>query len=235
MNDMNINASLPWTYDLDQAMRIQQNLSKRVSLTWDGRQVKTVAGIDTYDDGTVIHAAVSVYCFPGLTHIMTVTGTATQGYPYISGMLAFRVGPAILEAWEKLKLSPELVIIHGQGVAHPRGFGLASHIGLWLNLPTIGIAKTRLYGTHAEVGPNLGDWSDIHDERNSKLIIGAALRTQPEVKPIYVSPGHLIDLSHSIEYVLACTRKYRIPEPLWHAHLVASKAKRGSEDLVSVA
>jgi deoxyribonuclease V len=235
MIDMSINTSLPWTYDLDQAIRVQQNLSKHISLTWDGRQVKTVAGIDTDEDGIVIHAAVSVYCFPELTRITTVTGKATQGFPYVSGMLAFRVGPAILEAWEKLKLTPDLVLIHGQGITHPRGFGLASHVGLWLNLPTIGVAKTRLYGTHTDVGPLPGDWSEIHAERKPSQIIGAALRTQPEVKPIYVSPGHLINLDHSIEYVLACTSKYRMPEPIRHAQQVATKSKLDKEVLVSVA
>ncbi|HSB66838.1 MAG TPA: endonuclease V [Anaerolineales bacterium] len=232
---MSLNTSLPWTYDLDQAMRIQQNLSKRLSLTWDDHQVKTVAGIDTDEDGIVIHAAVSVYHFPELTRIVTVTGTATQGFPYVSGMLAFRLGPAILKAWEKLKLTPDLVMIHGHGIAHPRGFGLASHIGLWINLPTIGVAKTSLYGKYAEVGPNPGDWSEIHDEQQPRRVIGAALRTQLEVKPVYVSPGNLIDLSHSIEFVMACARKYRMPEPIRLAQEIATKSRQGNSDLVSVA
>lgn len=219
---MSINTSLPWTYDLDQAMRVQQNLSKRLSLIWDDRRVKTIAGIDTDEDGVVIHAAVSVYRFPELTHIVTVTGTATQGFPYVSGMLAFRLGPAVLEAWEKLKLTPDLVMIHGHGIAHPRGFGLASHIGLWLNLPTIGVAKSRLYGKHAEVGPHPGDWSEIRDEQQPRRVIGAALRTQLETRPIYVSPGHLIDLDHSIEYVLSCCRECRFPEPIREAHKAAT-------------
>ena len=219
---MSINPSLPWTYDLDQAMQVQRNLSKRVALTWDNRQVQTVAGIDVSSSRFVIRAAVSVVCFPELTRVTTVIGEAPQGFPYIPTLLAFQVGPAILDAWEKLKQTPDLVMIHGHGIAHPRGFGLASHIGVWLNIPTIGVAKTHLYGKYAEVDSRAGDWSEIHDEHNHRRVIGAALRTQAEVKPVYVSPGHLIDLPHCIDYVLACCRRYRMPEPLRLAHEAAT-------------
>jgi deoxyribonuclease V len=219
---MSITTSLPWTYDLNQAIYLQQSLSKRVSLTWEDRRVQTVAGIDVRVTGFMVHAAVSVLCFPELTHITTVTGEAPAGFPYIPGMLAFQVGPAILEAWEKLKLTPDLVMIHGHGIAHPHRFGLASHIGLWLNLPTIGVAKTRLYGKYIEVGSHAGAWSEINDEHDRRHIIGAVLRTQSDVKPVYVSPGHLIDLPHSIEFVLAGCRTYRMPEPLRRAHETAA-------------
>jgi deoxyribonuclease V len=219
---MSITPSLPWTYDFDQAIRLQQNLSKRVALTWDERRVQTVAGIDVSVAGVIVHAAVSVLCFPELTRVTAVTGEAPQGFPYIPGMLAFQVGPAILEAWEKLKLTPDLVMIHGHGIAHPRGFGLASHVGLWLNIPTLGVAKTRLYGKFTEVAPRAGEWSEIHSEHDPGRIIGAALRTQADVKPVYVSPGHLIDLPHCIEYVLASCRNHRMPEPLRLAHEAAT-------------
>ncbi len=223
---MIFNDALPWTYDLDQATRLQENLSKRLRLTWDGREVSSVAGIDTYDDGDTIHAAIAVYHYPRLTHISTVTATAPQAFPYLSGMLAFRIGPAILDAWEKLKLTPDLVIMHGQGVAHPRGLGLASHVGLWLNIPTIGIAKTRLYGKYDEVGPKTGDWSAVLDERRQDQTIGAALRTRPDTKPVFVSAGHLIDLEHSIEFTLACCKDNRMPEPVRAAFQVASDSRR---------
>lgn len=218
---MSINTALPWIYDLDEAIHIQDNLSRCVSLIWDNRSVKTIAGIDVSYAEVTIHAAIAVYRYPELTQVAEAKGEAPEGFPYVPSLLAFRVGPAILEAWERLKHTPDLVMIHGHGTAHPRGLGLASHIGLWLNLPTIGVAKTRLYGNHAEVGPLLGDWSEIRDEHNPKRVIGAALRTQADTKPIYVSPGHLIDLPHSIEFVLACCRKYRMPEPIRAAHTVA--------------
>jgi deoxyribonuclease V len=219
---MSINTTPPWTYDLEQAVHVQQNLSKRIILTWDNRPVQTIAGIDVSVPGVIVHAAISVLSYPQLTRLTTVTGEASQGFPYVPALLAFQVGPAILEAWEKLKQTPDLVMIHGHGIAHPRGFGLASHIGLWLNIPTIGVAKTRLYGRHTEVGPLEGDWSEIHDEHNPKLVIGAAVRIQPDVKPVYVSPGHLVDISHAVDYVSSCCRDFRMPEPLRIAHQAAS-------------
>jgi deoxyribonuclease V len=165
---------------------------------------------------------VAVLNFPGLTNLISVSAETSQSFPYIAGYLAFREGPAILAAWEKLKLKPDLLLIHGHGIAHPRGIGLASHIGVWLNLPTIGITKTRLYGIHGEVGPQVGDWSKLVDEKQPDRAIGAVLRTCENIRPVYVSPGHLIDLEHSIEYVLACTRGCRIPEPLRAAHQAAA-------------
>ena len=232
---MIIDNSLPWTYDMDQATRLQENLSRRVLTTWDGRKVATVAGVDTYDDGENIHAAIAVFNFPNLTHITTVTCNSPQAFPYISGLLAFRIGPAILAAWDKLTLTPDLIIMHGQGIAHPRGFGLASHVGVWLNIPTIGVAKTRLYGKPAEAGPLVGEWSEIHDEHRQKKIIGAAVRTQADVKPVYVSPGHLIDLPHSIEYVLACCRGFRMPEPIRAAAQAASDSVPKDRNLLIAA
>ncbi len=228
---MSIDYTHPWIYDMDEAARIQENLNKRVSLDWDGRPVKTIAGIDVAYAGVTIRAAISVLCYPELTRVATVTGEALQAFPYIPGLLAFRVGPAILEAWEKLKVMPDLVLIHGQGIAHPRHFGLASHIGLWLNIPTIGVAKTRLYGNHSEVGPQVGDWSEIVDEHASQLVIGAVLRTQPITRPVYVSPGHLIDLLHSIEFVLGSCSNYRMPEPLRKARTAVA----GSSQLAKLA
>ncbi len=211
---MSINATLPWIYDLDEATRLQEHLSKRLSLTWDNRPVTTIAGIVVSYSGAMIQASINVYRYPELTRLANVTGQAPETFPYIPGLLAFRVGPAILDAWERMKLTPDLVMIHGHGIAHPRGFGLASHVGLWLNLPTIGIAKTRLYGAYAEVGAQVGDWSELWDEKISNHLIGAVLRTQRDAKPIYISPGHLIDLPHSIEFVLACSRAHRLPDPL---------------------
>ncbi len=211
---MIINSTLPWTYDLDQALRLQENLSRRVLLSWNDRPVNTIAGIDLSYTPGLVHAAIAIFRYPEMTRESTVTGAAPEAYPYIPGLLAFRVGPAILEAWERLKLTPDLVLIHGHGTAHPRHFGLASHIGLWINLPTIGVAKTRLYGNYQEVGTQVGNWGEIRDEHNSRQVIGAALRTQPESKPIFVSPGYLIDLPHSIEYTLACCRGFRVPEPI---------------------
>jgi deoxyribonuclease V len=110
----------------------------------------------------------------------------------------------------------------GQGIAHPRGLGIASHVGLWLEKPTIGVAKSRLYGFHTEVGARFGDWSELKDERDPALIIGAVLRTREKTNPLYISPGHRIDLEHAVTFVLACCRGYRLPEPTRWAHKVGA-------------
>ncbi len=220
-------SSLPWTYDLDQAFRLQENMRRRVSLTWDDHIVHTIAGIDVSYTAGFVRAAIAVYSYPGLTHLGTVSGETPEAFPYISGLLAFRAGPAILKAWEKLKQPPDLVLIHGHGTAHPRHFGLASHIGLWIDLPTIGVAKTRLYGTLTEVGLQVGEWSAIRDERRPQQAIGAAVRTRPDSKPVFVSPGHLIDLPRSIEFVLAACRKDRLPLPIQAAHHALTAASSG--------
>ena len=229
---MTINTISPWTYDLDQAIRVQENLHQHLNLSWDDRPINTLAGIDVSYTQHSIRAAVAVQQFPELTNLFSVSAETPQAFPYIAGLLAFREGPAILAAWEKLKLKPDLLLIHGHGIAHPRGVGLASHIGLWLNLPTIGIAKTRLYGVHAEVGPHVGDWSELMDEKQPHQVIGVVLRTCENIKPIYVSPGNLIDLEHSIDFVLACSQGCRIPEPLRAAHQAAAEHNQKSHSLV---
>jgi len=222
---MEIDTAFPWTNDIDEAIQLQGDLRERLMLTWDDRTVSTIGGIDVSCTGTSVLAAIAVFRYPDLTRLGTVTGEAPQGFPYIPGLLAFRVGPAILSTWEKLSHKPDLILIHGHGIAHPRGLGLASHVGLWLNLPTIGIAKTRLYGIQAEAGPNINEWSELLDEDDPKRVIGAVLRTQVNTKPVYVSAGHLIDLPHAIRFVLACCRGNRMPEPIRAAHMVAVRGQ----------
>jgi deoxyribonuclease V len=217
-----INPALPWTYNLEEAIHLQESLRQRLVLSWDNRPVNVLAGVDfSYTASSTIRASIAMFSYPDLAHQQAVVGEAPQTFPYISGLLAYRVGPAILAAWEKLKYKPDVLLIHGHGVAHPRGVGLASHIGLWINTPTIGVAKTRLYGQQTEIGSNVGDWSDLFDENDPNNIIGAVLRTRGECKPIYVSAGHLIDLPHAIEFVLASCRGCRMPEPLRLAHHAA--------------
>jgi deoxyribonuclease V len=144
-------------------------------------------------------------------------------FPYIPGLLAFREGPAVLTAWEILLNKPDLIMFDGQGIAHPRGIGIASHMGLWLERPTIGVAKSRLYGRHAEVGPKLSDRADLLDRADN--IIGTVVRTRERTNPLYISPGHLIDVKHAAEFVLACNGGYRLPEPTRWAHKVAGGEK----------
>jgi deoxyribonuclease V len=150
-----------------------------------------------------------------------VTADAPLVFPYIPGLLAFREGPAILAAWEKLQTKPDLIMFDGQGIAHPRGIGIASQMGLWLVRPSIGVGKSKLYGQYAEPGSNPGDRSDLIDGR-TKQVIGAAVRTRERSNPLFISPGHLIDVSHAVGFVLKCCTGYRLPEPTRWAHKFAA-------------
>lgn len=213
-----------WTLNPDEAIQLQENFGKYLVLAWDGRVVNTIGGVDIKYTGDVACVVITVYTYPDMLQLDSVAFNAPLHHPYVPGLLAFRVGPAILVAWERLTLKPDLLMLHGHGTAHPRGFGLASHIGLWLDLPTVGIAKTCLYGTYSKVGSQVGDWSEILDEKDSTHMIGAVLRTRVITRPVFVSPGHLIDLHHSIQFVLACCRGFRIPEPIRAAHQKATNA-----------
>lgn len=212
----------PWALEPDQAIKVQTELRGRLSLAWDGRPVTTIGGVDVDIEGDAARAAIVVLRFPGLSPLEGVTADAPLVFPYIPGLLAFREGPAVLAAWEKLSAKPDLLMFDGQGIAHPRGLGIASQMGLWLERPSIGVAKSRLYGRHAQPGPNRGDFADLRDEREPARIIGAVLRTRPGVNPLYISPGHLIDLPRCMDFVLACCTRYRLPEPTRWAHKVAA-------------
>jgi deoxyribonuclease V len=139
-------------------------------------------------------------------------------FPYVPGLLSFREIPMLMKAWEKLVTKPDVLLVDGIGIAHPRRLGIASHLGLVLDMPTIGCAKSVLTGTYEEPGTEPEDFSYLRDTRNASEIIGAAVRTKHNVKPVFISPGHLITLSESIELVLACVRKHRLPEPTRLAH-----------------
>ncbi len=224
------NSLLPWTLDPDEAIRIQDDLRQKLVLTWDGREVNTIAGIAIHEISDLVVAAIELIRFPDLTPINTFIGKAPPAFPYIPGLLVYRLGPAILNAWQKVTAKPDLIMVNAHGTAHPRGMGLASHVGVWLNIPTIGVAKTLLYGCESNVNTKLGDWSELLDEHNSRQVIGAVLRTCENAKPVYVSPGHLIDLPHSIDFTLACCHDHRFPEPIRFAQQSASAlTKIGAE------
>lgn len=218
-----------WNLTPEEAARVQTELRGRLILTWDKRPVTSIAGIDISIQTETARAAIVVLRYPELTPIEAVTADAPLVFPYIPGLLSFREGPAVLSAWNKLKNKPDLLMFDGQGIAHPRGIGIASQMGLWLERPTIGVAKSRLYGRHAEVGPQRGDRVDLLDNKGN--LIGAVLRTREKTNPLYISPGHLMDVQHAVEFVIACTAGYRLPEPTRWAHKVAGGEKLpGTED-----
>jgi deoxyribonuclease V len=209
-----------WTLDPHEAAQVQRELRERLRLEWDGRPIRTVGGVDVALKGDQARAALVVLSFPELEHLAAATAEAPLVFPYIPGLLAFREGPAVLAAWDKVGIQPDLLLFDGQGIAHPRGVGIAAQMGLWLERPTIGVAKSRLYGVHEEVGPNAGDWSPLRDPKEPERVIGAVLRSREKVKPLFVSPGHLMDVVQAVRFVIECLRGYRLPEPTRWAHII---------------
>lgn len=212
----------PWDLPPDEARKVQALLREKLVLAWDNRAITTIAGVDMSLSGGNAHAAIAIFQYPGLLPLEGVTADAPLVFPYIPGLLAFREGPAVLAAWEKLKHKPDLLLFDGQGIAHPRGLGIAAQMGLWLERPSIGVAKSRLYGRHAEPGPNRGDATPLYDPRQKERVIGMVLRSRERSNPLYISPGHLIDVPHALEFVQHCLAGYRLPEPTRWAHKVAA-------------
>jgi deoxyribonuclease V len=213
-----------WKLTPEEAVQVQKELRARLDLSWDsGRVITTVAGVDVGLTEDSARCAIVILRFPELTPLEGVTADVPLVFPYIPGLLAFREGPAVLAAWEKLTIKPDLLMFDGQGIAHPRGIGIAAQMGLWLVRPTIGVAKSRLFGRHEPVGPKRGDRAVLLDNRGN--IIGAVLRTREKTNPLYVSPGHLIDVDHAVEFVFAACTGYRLPETTRWAHKVAGGEK----------
>jgi deoxyribonuclease V len=217
-----------WDLDPDAARRLQAELRSQLVLAWDGRPVATVAGVDASvhpdADPPFARAAIVVLSFPGLDPLEAGVADAPLVFPYIPGLLSFREAPAILAAWERLQQQPDLALFDGQGIAHPRGLGIAAHMGLWLQCPTIGVAKSRLYGRHAPPGLERGDRADLLSQDSAARVLGAVLRTKSNTNPLYISPGHLIDVPTAVDFVLRCLTRYRLPEPTRWAHMVAGGA-----------
>jgi deoxyribonuclease V len=217
-----------WDVTPKEAIEIQQRLRSMVSVAGLDKEPRFVAGCDiSFDKGSdVVYAGVVVLELPALIEVGRSTTIAQAKFPYIPGLLSFRESPALLEAWEKLEVQPDLVVIDGQGYAHPRRFGIASHFGVLIDLPTVGCAKTVLVGKYETPDAKAGSYSPLIDREE---LIGAALRTQDGVNPVFVSVGHRINLESAIEVVLRCTTDYRIPEPTRQAHLSVNALRRGEE------
>ena len=214
-----------WNLSPKQATALQKRLASRVILKPLPEEIAVVAGADVgYSRGHArAVAAVATYTYPGLELRELVLFQGKFSYPYVPGLLSFREIPLLLEAFERLGEEPDVVLCDGQGTAHPLRLGLASHLGLWLNVPTVGCAKMRLVGTHGKVGPKKGQYSSLW-YRNER--VGVVLRTRTKVKPLYVSPGHLAEVKSSRRLVERCCTKYRLPEPIRRAHLEVQRAVR---------
>ena len=204
-----------WKLSYQDAVGVQKKLAEKVIREDRLETVDAVAGIDVSVKNDLAQAAVVVLDYPGLETIDAVTATRRADFPYIPGLLSFREGPVILDALEKLTIVPNLLIFDGQGIAHPRRLGIACHIGLLVDIPAIGCAKTCLCGLYQEPGLERGSHTPLLD---GEEIVGTVLRTRSRVKPVFVSIGHRVDLSASIYYTLSCCKGFRLPETTRRAH-----------------
>lgn len=222
---MNIKYLHNWNITPKQAIEIQQELQKRISFKNSPNKVHLIAGADAAfsKEKGLIHGAVSVLSFPDMKLIETKTATLSLSFPYIPGLLSFREGPVLLECFRQIKNIPDVILFDGQGIMHPRKMGIATHLGILLDKPTIGCAKSYLYGEFRLPANSKGAFKYVRDK--NKKIIGTCLRTRKDVKPMFVSTGNKISLSKALDIVLRCAKKYRIPEPLRYAHRFAGKTK----------
>ena len=217
----------PWNLTPTEAVALQRQLAARIDIKKPLGRCELIAGADvSYNRfSPICYAAVVVLRMSDFSVVESQHVVARSKFPYIPGLLSFREIPLVLQAMAQLKHQPDVVMCDGQGFAHPRRLGLASHLGLWLGIPTIGCAKSRLVGTHREPGKKRGAFTALRDGGE---IIGSVLRTKVNVKPLYVSPGHRIDFGGVVRLVLACCKGYRLPEPTRQAHLLVNEARRRS-------
>ena len=218
-----------WYLAPREAIALQRRLAGRVEREGRLGPVRHIAGVDIGFEqrGEITRAAVVVLAWPAQESgefevVERMVHREPTRMPYIPGLLSFREVPAALAAFDRLSVTPDLVMVDGQGIAHPRRLGVASHLGLWLDLPTIGVAKSRLCGRHGEPGPARGDWTPLVDGPDDE-VIGAVLRSRVGVKPLFVSPGHRVTLPTALAWVVACLGRTKLPEPTRLADRLASR------------
>ncbi len=214
----------PWNVTHEEAVKIQKCLRDKVILKRIDKRINYIAGLDvSYAKGAnAVWAGVVVLDFPSLVKIEEGWIQKKVSFPYIPGLLGFREIPALLEVLRKIEVEPDLIFCDGQGIAHPRGLGIASHLGVLLHKPTIGCAKSRLVGEFDPVGQDRGDYVYL---RYQNRVIGAVVRTRSRVKPIFISPGYGVMLQDCIRFVLETCPTYRIPEPTRQAHLLVNSVR----------
>ena len=210
-----------WNVTPQEAIAIQERMRHLAERVDRLPQIHTVAGVDVHfnKESLIAQAAIAVLSFPDLKLIDRSVAQRTVTFPYIPGLFAFRELPAVLDALARLHTLPDIIICDGHGIAHPRRFGIASHLGVLLDRPTIGVGKTLFVGHHIELPREKGSWVPLEEREE---VIGAAVRTQTGIKAVYVSIGHRISLQTAVRLVLACTTRYRLPETTRAAHRLAS-------------
>lgn len=213
-----------WDVTPTEAVEIQKKLREQVKIQKLSGKVRYIAGADMSFErfSNIVYAGFVVIDVKTLEVVGSSTIVTEAKFPYISGLFSFREVPPLLEAWKKLDVEPDVVVLDGQGIAHPRRFGLASHIGLIINKPTIGCAKTVLVGKYHDLAPYAGSTAPLMDKGEQ---IGMALRTQNRVRPVFISVGHLIDLVNALKVIKNTIDKYRIPAPTREAHLLVNRAR----------
>ncbi|MBL7200107.1 MAG: endonuclease V [Anaerolineae bacterium] len=209
-----------WDVSPAEAVELQRRLRDRVVSRPLGRLPRTIGGLDVHGN----RGAVAVLTYPDLEWLTGAVAESPARFPYVPGLLSFREMPALLAAIEQLDVLPDVTLCDGHGIAHPRRFGIACHLGLWLGQPTIGCAKSLLCGQHADPALERGSAASLV---GGGQVIGAVVRTRANVKPVYVSVGHLISLSDAVEIVLNCASRVRLPEPLRAAHRMAKSGRPG--------
>jgi deoxyribonuclease V len=213
-----------WDLTPGEAVAVQQQLRNLVRLRPLSKPVNTIAGADISFNrfSETVYAGIVVLSLPDLRIIESAGVRSVAKFPYVPGLLSFREAPSLLEVWESLKTKPDVLMLDGQGIAHPRRFGIACHMGVLLDWPTIGCAKSILVGRYGELELEAGSQSPLVDKGEQ---VGVALRTKKKVAPVYVSPGHLTDLDSAVDLVLRSTTKYRLPEPTRQAHLLVNRLR----------
>jgi deoxyribonuclease V len=216
-----VNALHEWQVTTSEARMIQQKLASMVSKKNEAASPQFIAGVDISPPTVqgIATGAVVVLNYPQLRVVEIKTSKQLVSFPYIPGLLSFRELPLILAACQELTIAPDIILVDGQGIAHPRRLGLASHLGILLNIPAIGCAKSRLCGSHEPIGEVRGSFAELRD---GDEVIGAALRTKKGTNPVYISIGHKVDLDTAIFWTMESCRGYKIPEPTRLAHLAAA-------------
>ncbi len=219
---MKINHLHNWDLSSQDAIQLQKDLAEKLisNQPIDINAVKLVAGVDVSVKNNVSQAAVVVLTFPKLEIVETVRSQQPTNYPYIPGLLTFREGPVLEDAFKQLENEPDVFIFDGMGQIHPRKMGIAAHLGLWLEKPTIGCGKTHFIGRYNEPDVEKGSYSQLMYKGEQ---LGVVLRTRTNVKPVYISVGHMAELTSSIDLMMACTPKYRLPRPIRQAHIAAGE------------